>query len=168
MTDSPSQTLSKPKHNQWLVLIAAFKLAQALLFAAIGVGAIRLLHKDAGDLLSGLAEHLRFNPESRLVHFLLERAALLDDHLLTRIGQATFIYAGLDLLEGIGLLLEKTWAEYLTLVITASFLPLELYEVYRRITPIRVGLLVINVLVFIYLFKLVMGRGKRAKASPVE
>ena len=38
MTDFPSQSISKPKHhNQWLILIAAFKLAQALLFVAIGV-----------------------------------------------------------------------------------------------------------------------------------
>ena len=75
------------------------------------------------------------------------------------------IYAGLDLIEGIGLYLEQTWAEYLTLAITASFLPLEVFEVFRRITLIRVSLLVVNALVFLYLLKLVTGR-QRGKSGP--
>jgi uncharacterized membrane protein (DUF2068 family) len=164
MTDSLSHSLSKPKpRNQWLILIAAFKLAQALLFVAIGVGALRLLHKDVGDLLARLAEHLRFNPESRLVNFILEKSPLVTDQLLRRIGAVVFIYAGLDLLEGIGLYLEKVWAEYFTLAVTASFLPWEIFEVHRRITPVRVGLLVVNALVFAYLMKLVTDR-RRCKS----
>jgi len=161
MADSPSDSLSKPRsRNGWLILIAAFKLAQALLFAAIGVGALRLLHKDVGDVFADLADHLRFNPESRFVNFILDRVSILDDRLLRRIGAVVFIYAGLDLVEGIGLYLEKVWAEYLTLAITASFLPWEIFEVFRRLTMPRVGLLVVNALVFFYLIKLVAARGK--------
>jgi uncharacterized membrane protein (DUF2068 family) len=161
--DIPTQlTPLHRRHNAWLIAIAAFKLAQALLFLTIGVGALGLLHKDVGDLLARLADYLRFNPESRFVNFVLDKAAAVDDHLLRRIGEVGFIYASLDMLEGIGLYLEKSWAEYLTLLITASFLPWEILEVFRRVTPIRVGLLVVNALVFFYLFKLVMARaGKR-------
>ena len=135
MNDS-SSTLSPAhrRHNTWLILIAAFKLSQALLFVAIGVGALQLLHKDVGDLLARLADHLRFNPESKFVNFVLDKASLLDDRLLRRIGAVVFIYAGLDLVEGIGLYLEKVWAEYLTLLITASFMPWEIFEVVRRVT----------------------------------
>ncbi len=164
--DSPTQ-LEKPhpRRNTWLILIAAFKLAQAVLFVAIGVGAFRLLHKDIGDTLEKLVNHLRFNPESRLVNFILERASLLNDHLLRRIGWVVFIYAALDLVEGTGLYLEKAWAEYLTLVITASFLPWEVFEVSRRFTPIRIGLLIANLLVFLYLLKLVASRQRRNQTS---
>jgi uncharacterized membrane protein (DUF2068 family) len=166
MTDSPSQSFFKPMHhNRWLILIAAFKLAQALLFVAIGVGALKLLHQDIGDVLTAVAEHLRFNPESRFVNFVLDKAALIDDRLLRRIGEAVFIYAGLDLIEGIGLYLEKAWAEYLTLVITASFLPLEIFELCRRLTLVRIGLLGVNAVVFFYLLKLVIGRGRRTQGS---
>lgn len=165
MTDSPLPSLTKPKHNQWLILIAAFKLAQAALFMAVGVGALKLLHKDVGDELLKVAEHMRFNPESRLVNFILEKSSLLDDRMLRRIGEVGFIYAALDLLEGIGLYLEKAWAEYLTLAITASFLPLEIFEVLRKVTWTRSGLLVVNALVFIYLLKLVSERGKRIRGT---
>ncbi|MGA2673621.1 MAG: DUF2127 domain-containing protein [Terracidiphilus sp.] len=169
MTDSPSQYSSRPPHhNRWLILIAAFKLSQALLFVLIGVGALQLLHKDIGDLLGRLADHLRFNPESRFVNFILDKASLLDDRLLRRIGAVVFIYAGLDLLEGIGLYLEKAWAEYLTLTITASFLPLEIFEVYRKVTWVRVGLLAVNAMVFFYLLKLVVERGKQRESLEMD
>jgi uncharacterized membrane protein (DUF2068 family) len=169
MTDSPTQITAKPhRHNQWLILIAAYKLVQALLFAAIGVGALRLLHQDVGDLLSQLAEHLNFNPESRFVNFILDKASLLDDPLLRRIGAAAFCYAGIGLLEGIGLYLEKVWAEYLTLLITASFLPWEIFEVIRKLTYFRVSLLVVNVLVLLYLLKLVTRRGRNSDGSSDE
>ena len=161
MTGSALQVLSKPKRrNRWLVLIAAFKLSQALLFTAIGVGALRLVGKDIGDLLTRLAEHLHFSSEPRFIDFILEKSSLVNDHLLRRIGAAVFIYAGLDLIEGIGLYLEKTWAEYLTLAITASFLPWEIFEELRRVTWMRSGLLAVNMLVVFYLFKMVLERGK--------
>ncbi|MGB8259260.1 MAG: DUF2127 domain-containing protein [Terracidiphilus sp.] len=165
MTSSPTRTVAPRHHNGWLILIAAFKLGQALLFTAIAVGAIRLLHKDVADLLAQLADHMRFNPESRIVNFLLEHAAIVDDRLLRRIGTAGFIYAGLDLAEGIGLYLEKAWAEYLTLAITASFLPLELWEIFRHVTLTRVSLFTVNALVFLYLLKIVSERKRRTPSS---
>jgi uncharacterized membrane protein (DUF2068 family) len=169
MTDSSSQALSKPPpRNRWLILIAAFKLAQALLFIAIGVGALRLLHKDVSDLLEQLANHLRFNPESRLVNFILEKSSLVDDRLLRRIGAVVFFYAALDLIEGTGLYLQKTWGEFLTLIITASFLPLEIFEVFRRLTWIRVSLLTVNVLVFFYLLQLVVDNARRRRITATK
>jgi uncharacterized membrane protein (DUF2068 family) len=164
----PTNTRKQPRHNRWLILIAAFKVAQAALFIAIGVGALRLVGKDLGDLLSQLAEHLRFNPEGKLVNFVLERAADVNDHMLRRIGEVGFIYAALDLAEGIGLYLEKVWGEYMTLIITGSFLPLEVFELFRRITWIRSGLFVINAMVFLYLLKVVAERGRERQANRLE
>lgn len=164
MTDAPVQSKAKAHHhNQWLILIAVFKLAQALLFVAIGVGALQLVGKDVGDLLSQLADHLRFNPESKFVNFVLDKAELINDQLLIKIGTVVFIYAGLDLVEGIGLYLEKAWAEYLTAAITGSFLPWEIFEVCRRLTAPRVTLLLVNAAVFGYLVKLVTERGRRSR-----
>jgi uncharacterized membrane protein (DUF2068 family) len=166
MTESPTKAVTKPRpRNRWLILIAAFKLSQALLFIAVGVGAFRLLHKDIGDLLTRLVEHLRFNPESKFVNFVLDKSSLVTDRVLRRIGEVGFIYAALDLIEGTGLYLEKVWAEYLTLAITASFLPWEIFEVLRRITWIRASLLTVNALVFLYLLKIVVERGKYRRVA---
>jgi uncharacterized membrane protein (DUF2068 family) len=159
------RSLKRPHHNQWLILIAAFKLSQALLFIAVGVGALRLVHKDLGDMLLRLVHHLHFNPESRIVDFVLDRAAIVNDRLLRRFSVGLFAYAAVGMTEGIGLYLEKAWAEYLTILITGSFLPWEIFEVIRRATLMRSGLLVVNILVFIYLFKVLVERGKRKSAG---
>ena len=160
MIRSPFHFFAKRQHNKWLVLIAAYKLLQALLIGLIGLGARHLLHKDVGDELSALADHFRFNPESRLVNFILDRAELLNDPLLRRIGVVAFCLSAISAIEGIGLYFEKVWAEYLTLAITASFLPWEIFEIFRRLTLIRVSLLAANLLVFFYLLQLVADRAR--------
>ena len=154
------------RRNRLLLTIAVYKLLHALFFIAIGIGAHRLLHKDIADQIDLLARHLRFNPESRLVNFLLEKSSLVNDPLLRRIGFFAFAYAGITLAEGIGLYLEKVWGEFLTLAITASFLPWETVEVFRRVTWIHVSLLAINTLVFLYLMQLVLARA-RLRANPL-
>jgi uncharacterized membrane protein (DUF2068 family) len=165
MTDSPSQLdpASKP-HNKWLILIAGYKFLLALLFIALGVGALHLLHKDVDDVLSQLVSALRV-PESRFVNFLVDKASLLDDSLLRRIGVLAFCYAAVSAAEGIGLSMEKAWGEYLTLIITASFLPWEIFEIFHRLTWVRVGVLVANILIFLYLLKLVVSRRQPPQAA---
>lgn len=153
------------RHNRLLLLIAVYKLLHALLFIAIGIGAHRLLHKNIADQIDLLARHLRFNPESRLVNFLLEKASLVNDPVIRRIGLVAYCYAAVSLAEGIGLYLEKAWGEFLTLAITASFLPWEIFEIFRRLTWVRVGLLTINILVFVYLLRLVLDRARQRAKS---
>jgi len=142
-------------------MIAFLKFAQASVFILIGLGAHRLLHKDIADEIEIFAHHLRFNPESKLVNFILDRASLVNDPLLWRIGFAAFGYSALCIAEGLGLYLEKAWGELLTLAITAAFLPLEIFEIFRRVTWIRVGLFTINLLVFLYLLKLVTEKARQ-------
>jgi uncharacterized membrane protein (DUF2068 family) len=160
-----NDTRQGTKHNKWIVLIASYKTLQAILFALIGLGARHMLHRDVGDELGALADHLRFNPESRLVNFILDRASLLNDPILRRIGILAFAYSALSYVEGIGLYFERVWAEYLTLIITASFLPLEIVEIFRRQTWFRFSLLAVNLLVFAYLLQLLIIRARQRAAE---
>ncbi len=150
-SDSLSETTNSRRHNRWLELIAVYKLLQALLLISVGFGALKLMHKDTADVLANLVTEMRFHTDGRLISFLLDRAAAVDDPMLRRISVFVFVYAALGLVEGIGLLLEKLWAEYLTAVITASFLPLEILEVFHRVTAFRLGLFVANLAVLVYL-----------------
>ncbi len=153
------------RRNPLLLTIAVYKFLHALFFIGIGIGAHRLLHKDIADQIDLFARHLRFNPESRLVSFVLEKASLINDPVLRRIGLFAYCYAALTMVEGIGLYLEKAWGEFLTLAITASFLPWELFEIYRHVSWVHIGLFAINILVFLYLLHLVFDRARhRAKA----
>ncbi len=145
-------------------MIGVLKLFKALLFILLGVGALRLLHKDLVDALTHFIVALRFDPENHFINLILEKVALINPHRLREISFAIFLYAGLDIIEGTGLALEKTWAEYLTLILTASFLPWELFEIVRHVTWIKIVLLVVNILVVVYLVFHVQGR-IRARAG---
>ena len=149
-------------HNRWLVAIGVLKLLKAVLFVSMGFGVIRLLHKDVADILLRVTTALRFDPENRFVNVLLEKSALLSPHRLKEISFAIFLYAVLDVIEGTGLVLEKAWAEYFTLVLTGSFLPWEFYEILRHLTVLKVVLTVLNLLVFLYLL-IVVNEKTRAR-----
>lgn len=63
----------------------------------------------------------------------------------------TFVYAALLLTEGTGLLLRKRWAEYFTIITTACLIPLEVYEIVRRVTAVKTAILIINFAIVAYL-----------------
>jgi uncharacterized membrane protein (DUF2068 family) len=138
-------------HDRGLLLIGLFKLVEAVFFLMVGVGAFHFIHRDLGDAALRLMLRLRMDPEGRLVGFLLDHMDAITAHRLRQIGIATFFYAGLRVTEGVGLVMEKVWAEYLTVGVTISFLPWEMYEIAKRPDWIRVGLLVLNLLVLAYL-----------------
>jgi uncharacterized membrane protein (DUF2068 family) len=147
-----STTRNAGRHrDRGLMAIGLFKLGKAVFFFLLGFGAIHLLHKDLGDEVMRLATALKFDPESKFVTLLLDKVDLIDAHRLKQISLATFAYSVLALTEGIGLMLEKVWAEYLTLILTVSFLPWELFELSRHPNWFRLSLLLINLLVLGYL-----------------
>lgn len=158
-----ARTQGHRHRDRGLLAIGLFKLGKAILFFALGLGAIHLLHKDLGDEILRLAKELKFDPESKIVTLILEKVDLIDDHRLKLISLGTFAYSALALTEGIGLMLEKVWAEYLTLVLTISFLPWELYELARHPNWYRLSLLLINLAVLWYLLWLL--RRKKSETS---
>ncbi|MDE1177705.1 MAG: DUF2127 domain-containing protein [Edaphobacter sp.] len=163
-TASNDQGEAAPVHHRdrGLMMIGLFKLGKAIFFFALGIGALHLLHKDLADEMLRLATALKFDPESRVVTLLMEKVDLIDTHRLLQISFATFAYSALALTEGIGLMLEKVWAEYLTLILTISFLPWELYELARHPNWFRLSLLLINLAVLWYLLWLL----RRKKNEP--
>jgi len=141
----------RPGHDLWIIAIGVFKLVQAGLFILLGIGAIRLLHQDLMRVTEHFILAMRFNPEGHFVNLILEKVAMIDPHRLREISAAIFAIAGLDIVEGTGLVMEKAWAEFVTLILTASFLPFEIFEILRHTTWIRVSLTLINLAVVVYL-----------------
>lgn len=165
MGHAPLETTSPKRlrapHERWLILIGALKLAKAAFFVAMGLGVINLVHKDVADLLMRSVIAMRFDPENRAVNLLLEKAALLSSQKLKVISIALLLYAVLDVIEGTGLMMKKAWGEYFTLILTASFLPWEFYQIIRHITLLKVGVTLINLVVLLYLIYIVRERAER-------
>ena len=84
------------------------------------------------------------------VHMIDDLLSLSPDRL-DLIGAVVVAYAVLEGVEAVGLWLQRRWAEYLTLIATTSLLPLEIYELVRGATPLKVVAIIVNLAIVIYL-----------------
>ena len=140
------------QHGAYLLpLIAAFKLIKGALLILIGFGALHFIHRDIADSVQHYADVFRVDPENHHLNNLLVKTSLVTDRQLEEIGLGTFLYAGLFLTEGIGLLLRKRWAEYFTVIVTGSFIPLEIYELIHHPSALKVLVILINLAIIAYL-----------------
>jgi len=135
--------------------IAIFKLAKAALMIAVGLVALRMIHTDIAGILEEWVPHIGFGPGSRFIGKLAVKAAELTPNRIRDVGVGSFIYAALFLTEGIGLWLLKKWAEWMTIVLTSSLLPVEIYEIIHHFGIGKVVVLVINLALLGYLIYLV-------------
>jgi uncharacterized membrane protein (DUF2068 family) len=81
----------------------------------------------------------------------LDRAFSLQSGTLRLVGAVFIVYALVEGIEAVGLWYAKRWAEYLTFVVTASLLPLEVYELANRVSVLKLITITINVAVVVYL-----------------
>jgi uncharacterized membrane protein (DUF2068 family) len=147
--------------NRWIRAIAVFKLVKAVLLLALGLGAAALLHKDLADNLQHWITLLWLRQENRYVRTFLSWVIGRNSRDLRFFEVSTLVYSSLLCTEGIGLLLLKRWAEYLTVIITASFIPFELYTEIRHLTVTKTLVLLINIAVIWYLCSRLWGRAHR-------
>ncbi len=144
--------MTKPRaYGRGLRVIAAFKLLKGFALLALGIGALKLLHKDVEAIVVHWINMFQVDPHSHYLQLLLEKLSNLDDRRLKELSVGTFIYSAIFLTEGAGLAIRKSWAEYLTIITTASLLPLEIYELARHASIGKVLALVINLAVVVYL-----------------
>lgn len=147
-------------------LIAVFKLMKVLALIALGLGMLDVLGRGADETVarwlaaSGLGSHRSL---ARGVLYLEH----LDSRRLVEMCAASFFYAALFSVEGLGLWFDKPWAEYFTLIITVSFIPFELYEMALHPRVIKLVALGINVAVALYLWGRIRRR-RRARRSDAE
>jgi len=132
--------------------------ATVLVAAAYGVhrfaGSQTSLQATFGSLLPAarpLAERLGIDLEQTKIIQDAEKALYARQETLTLIAVGLMLFGVLEAVEGVGLWLAKRWAEYLTVVATAAFLPLEISELLRTVTVTRVVAFAVNVAVVAYL-----------------
>jgi uncharacterized membrane protein (DUF2068 family) len=150
----------KSSQDRFLRLIAVFKFFKGTMLIALSVGVFRLLHKDVGEVAERWVQALRLNPGNHFVEAVLIKASLLTPAQIKKLGLGSLIYAGLFFTEGVGLWLLKPWAEWFTAILTATLIPLEVYEINRRPTAARVVVLLMNVAIVFYLVRCIRNRKK--------
>ncbi len=134
-----------------LRLIAAFKFLKAMVVVGTGFGLLSLANPSIIYAAQQFVDSLSAGSEQRLLRNMLALLVGLPVGRLHLMAVASFLYAGLFFVEGIGLWRGKNWAEWLTVIATSSFIPIELYEFARSPRLNTVLVIVINILILAYL-----------------
>jgi uncharacterized membrane protein (DUF2068 family) len=152
----------KSSQERILRLIAIFKFLKAAALIAISVGVFKAVHKDIGEIAERWVEALRLDPGNRFVDAALSRISNLSPAQIKKLGIGGLLYAGLFLTEGIGLWLVKPWGEWVTVIITGSLVPVEIYEIHRHPSGMKIAVLVVNVATVAYLIYRIRQRKHRS------
>ncbi len=164
LASPPTGRARQRRHHVGLEAIALFKLVKGVLLLAAAIGLLRLMGRDIPHLVVRWVTVLGMDPDAHYVRLLLSKLAAVDPHKLKAVSAGSFFYAGLLLSEGIGLWFEWRWAEYLTVIGTSCFVPLELYRLSRGVHPLTLVVLGLNLVIVAYLVFIL--RQSRRRPAP--
>ena len=150
-------------------IIGGFKLVGCLLLFGLGIGVLNLAGKDVAAWLTWAITTFRLDPHNQYIQQAIAWGSGVSADRLKEIGVGTFFYATLYLVESLGLIFERSWAAYLTIIATASLIPIEGYEVVHKVNMIKILVLLVNVGVVVYLiWKLRQERASRKAGEDSE
>lgn len=139
------------ERDQVIEIMAIYKFVKAAGLIAIDAGFVKLLQPATAERVQNWILALSNSAAHPMIQKYLVMIMDLSPRKMQALGVVALFYAMLYVIEGIGLWHQSRWAEYLTIIATATFIPLEIYELYRRLTLPRGGALLVNVAVVIYL-----------------
>jgi uncharacterized membrane protein (DUF2068 family) len=134
-----------------LRLIALYKIVKVLLLLLVAYGELRLRDASLVAKLLSWASARPYGLEHHMVSRLVEWFSGLSSSRAEALRLVTLGYAAVFAVEGVGLWMQKRWAEWLTVIITASLVPLETWEMFNRPTIGKLAILLGNVGIVAYL-----------------
>jgi uncharacterized membrane protein (DUF2068 family) len=158
-----------------LRLLAVERGIRGLLLVALAFGVYKFdgaqdslekVFREYLPLLQPLGDRLGINLQDTGPVRLIQKALETNHDTLRWVALGVLAYGVLELVEAVGLWLMRRWGEYVAVVGTAVFIPLEVYELVERVTWLRIGALALNVFAVVYILwtKRLFGlRGGRAR-----
>ncbi|HEY9627953.1 MAG TPA: DUF2127 domain-containing protein [Coleofasciculaceae cyanobacterium] len=150
------------KRSAGLTTIVIYKACEALLLGATSI-ALLLALKDH-QALAAFSRSYVLEGKAVLIEQFLNRVININPRTLAFSGITAGLYAAVTAIEAVGLWYQKTWAEFLVVGLTGIGILPELFELSQGVSPLKLSVLVINILVFLYfLRRLLQGRRKSRK-----
>lgn len=159
----------EPPRRQRRVLqtVALVEFFKGVFVTLMGICALLLVHKDAWLYAESLLAVFHINTDRRIAQMFLDFADNITDAKLWAAARLAFAYSLLRFTEGYGLWNCRTWAEWVAAISGTLLLPLEIRELFRRVTLLRSGLLIGNVAIVLYMvYIIVVNRREHKRACP--
>jgi len=155
----------RPMQRRALRAVAAFELVKGIFVFAMGLCAVLLLHRDVWLMAESLLALLHINTDRHFAQAFLDFADNITDARLWAAARIAFAYSILRFTEAYGLWNERPWAEWVALISGTLLLPVEVRELLRGITPMRVGIFVGNLAIVFYMYYLIRSGQRQRKAA---
>lgn len=139
-----------PRHKKGLRTVAIVEVSKGLAGSIAGVLVVALVHKDVWDIVESCFEFLHINPDRHFAQWLLDLADKVTDAQLWTLACLLFAYSLLRFIEGYGLWCTRVWAEWLAIFSGLVYMPFEIREILHKSSPMRWGLLLINIGLVVY------------------
>lgn len=131
--------------------IAIFEACKGVVVLIGGFGLLHFLHHDIQSTAEELVRHSHLNPARHYPRIFIEAAKRTNDSRLWFLASMAFIYSSARLVEAWGLWRLKSWAQWFAIVSGAIYIPIEVVEIIKRVTVLRVLVLAVNIFIVIYL-----------------
>lgn len=112
---------------------------------------VRQLFDEYLDVFRPVFKHFHYDLDHSPIVGTIQKTFGYKHSTLVLVAVLLLAYALIELVEAGGLWYAKRWAEYLTVVATAAFLPLEIYELTEHISWLKIATLVLNILAVLYI-----------------
>ena len=132
-------------------IVAVFEALKGVLVLSAGLGLLSLVHHDLQATADRLVRHSHLNPAHHYPRIFIEAAAHTNDSRLRSLAALAFLYAAVRLTEAYGLWHLRVWAEWFAIIAGSLFLPVEVYEMFRRATWTRGIVFLTNLFIVAYL-----------------
>jgi uncharacterized membrane protein (DUF2068 family) len=127
--------------------VAAVEGLKGIVVLLAASGLLAYIHEDLNSLANRLVEHAHLNPASKWPHVFLDAVARLDEPRLLLLAIGAAAYAVIRLFEAYGLFKGRAWAEWLSALSGAIYVPFEIVEVARTPSLLTWTLLAVNIAV---------------------
>ncbi|GLQ90459.1 DUF2127 domain-containing protein [Dyella flagellata] len=144
------------RHSFGLRVIAIYEVIKTLCLIFVAFVAFGLHQQQNFERLVHTLEHLSLQDSSGMRWRLVELLQEMGPSKFMAIGIVALAYAAVFAAEGIGLWLRKHWAEWFTVIATGSLIPVEAYEMFHKFGWLKLGALIGNVAIVIYLVRIAM------------
>ena len=143
--------MQAPSHKKGLRVVASFEAFKGAIVLILGFGLLTLLGRDQAAFAEHLVARLHLNPAHHYPHiFIAAMSNVNNTHLLAMAGLAA-AYSALRFAEAYGLWMQRRWAEWLAALSGAIYVPLEIYEIFHRVSWFKITALVVNLIVVGYM-----------------
>ncbi len=109
------------------------------------------MHHDLQAAAERLVRHSHLNPAHHYPRIFILAASHTNDSRLRSLAALAFLYAAVRFIEAYGLWRMRVWAEWFAIIAGSVYLPVEVYEIFRRATWPRGLILLTNLFIVAYL-----------------